>query len=58
MYALNPLAGAIAGFRAALLGTPGPTWTQLGLHSWAVGDFRWPASSTSGAPERVFADVA
>jgi len=58
IYALNPLAGALAGFRAALLGTPGPTWSQMGLS--LLGSL---AIFVAGIlyfrhTERVFADVA
>ena len=57
-YALNPLAGAIAGFRAALLGTSPPTAAEFGLSlgvailvfAGGVAFFR--------RTERVFADVA
>jgi lipopolysaccharide transport system permease protein len=58
LYALNPLAGALAGFRSALLGTAGPTWDQLGLS--LLGSL---AIFVAGVlyfqrTERVFADVA
>jgi lipopolysaccharide transport system permease protein len=58
LYALNPMTGVIEGFRAALLGTPGPAWSTLAI-SLAVG----AALFASGAlyfrkTERVFADVA
>ena len=57
-YALNPLAGAIAGFRAALLDTSPPTAAEFGLSlgvailvfAGGVAFFR--------RTERVFADVA
>jgi lipopolysaccharide transport system permease protein len=57
-YALNPLVGVITGFRAALLGTPPPTWTQLALSTagalaiFVVGILYFRRT------ERVFADVA
>ena len=57
IYALNPLAGVITGFRAALLGTAPPTWIQLGLSTlgalmiYAVGTLYFRRT------ERVFADV-
>jgi lipopolysaccharide transport system permease protein len=58
IYTLNPLSGALAGFRAALLGTPGPTWSQLGysllgsLAIFVAGILYFRRT------ERVFADVA
>lgn len=57
-YALNPLAGAITGFRAALLGTTPPSWTQLSLS--AAGALAVLAAGTLyfRRTERVFADVA
>jgi lipopolysaccharide transport system permease protein len=57
LYALNPMAGAIAGFRAALLGTPGPSAVELAI-SFAAGT----VLLLSGVlyfrrTERIFADV-
>lgn len=57
-YALNPLAGAITGFRAALLGTPAPTWTQLGLSTVGAVAILVAGTLYFRRTERVFADVA
>lgn len=58
IYALNPMAGVMEGFRSALLGTNAIAWGTIGI-SLAVG----VALFISGAvyfrhTERVFADVA
>ena len=58
LYGLNPMAGVIEGFRAALLGTRGMPWDLL-----AVGAASAIAIFLTGAlyfkrMERVFADVA
>jgi len=58
IYALNPLAGALAGFRAALLGTPGPTWTQMGLSLLGSLAIFVAGILYFRRTERVFADVA
>jgi lipopolysaccharide transport system permease protein len=58
IYALNPLAGAITGFRAALLGTPPPTGTQLGLSSAGALAILAAGILYFRRTERVFADVA
>jgi lipopolysaccharide transport system permease protein len=57
-YALNPLAGAITGFRAMLLGTEPVTATQLGLSF--IGALLVLALGTLyfRRTERVFADIA
>jgi lipopolysaccharide transport system permease protein len=58
IYALNPMAGVIEGFRTALLGTEAVAWTTIGV-SLVAGLILF----ISGAvyfrhTERVFADVA
>jgi lipopolysaccharide transport system permease protein len=58
VYALNPLAGVITGFRAALLGTPPPTSTQLGLSIVGAVAILIVGTLYFRHTERVFADVA
>ncbi len=58
LYSLNPLAGAITGFRAALLGTLAPTWTQLGLSLVGAVVIFIAGTLYFRRTERVFADVA
>ncbi len=58
IYALNPLAGAITGFRSALLGTAAPTWTQLGLSLTGAVAIFVAGTLYFRRTERVFADVA
>jgi lipopolysaccharide transport system permease protein len=58
IYALNPLAGVITGFRAALLGTVAPTWTQLGLSLAGAVVIFIAGTLYFRRTERVFADVA
>ena len=58
IYALNPLAGAITGFRSALLGTAAPTWTQLGLSLVGAVVVFMAGTLYFRRTERVFADVA
>jgi lipopolysaccharide transport system permease protein len=58
LYALNPLASAITGFRAALLGTAPPTWTQLGLSLVGAVAIFIAGTLYFRRTERVFADVA
>ena len=58
LYGLNPMAGAIEGFRAALLGTRPMPWDLI-----AVGSITALVIAVSGAfyfrrMERIFADVA
>jgi lipopolysaccharide transport system permease protein len=57
-YTVNPLASAITGFRAALLGTPPPTWTQLGLSLMGAVAIFFAGTLYFRRTERVFADVA
>jgi lipopolysaccharide transport system permease protein len=58
IYALNPLVGGIGGFRAALLGTTPPTWTQLGLSVLGATIVFVAGTLYFRRTERVFADVA
>jgi lipopolysaccharide transport system permease protein len=58
IYALNPLAGAITGFRAALLGTTPPSWSQLGLSAVGATVILVVGTLYFRRTERVFADVA
>ena len=58
LYALNPLASAIMSFRAALLGTAPPTWTQLGLSLLSATTIFFAGTLYFRRTERVFADVA
>jgi lipopolysaccharide transport system permease protein len=57
IYALNPLAGVITGFRAALLGTAPPTWGQLGLSTLGALTICAVGTLYFRRTERVFADV-
>jgi lipopolysaccharide transport system permease protein len=57
-YALNPLAGAIAGFRSALVGSGGPTPAEFAL-SLGVACLVFAGGAVYfRRTERVFADVA
>jgi lipopolysaccharide transport system permease protein len=58
IYALNPLAGAVTGFRATLLGTTPPTWAQLGLSLVGAVAIFMAGTLYFRRTERVFADVA
>jgi lipopolysaccharide transport system permease protein len=58
IYALNPLTGAITGFRAALLGTTAPTWGQLGPSLAGAVAIFVAGTLYFRRTERVFADVA
>lgn len=58
VYALNPMAGIVEGFRAVLLGTGAVAWPTIGL-SLAVGTVLFVTGSLYfRRTERVFADVA
>ena len=57
-YALNPLAGAIAGFRAALLGTSSPTAAEFGVSLGVAILVFAGGMAFFRRTERVFADVA
>jgi lipopolysaccharide transport system permease protein len=58
VYALNPLSSALAGFRSALLGTPGPTGTQVGISAMSALFMLAAGVLYFRRTERVFADVA
>jgi homopolymeric O-antigen transport system permease protein len=57
-YALNPMAGAIAAFRSAFLGTPGPTLTQAMISFGSATVLLLVGLLYFRRSERVFADVA
>lgn len=57
-YSLNPMAGAIAGFRSALLGTSGPTVTEFGASLGVACLVFAGGAAYFRRTERVFADVA
>jgi lipopolysaccharide transport system permease protein len=57
-YSLNPLAGAIAGFRSALLGAGGPTGVEFGLSLGMACLIFVGGAAYFRRTERVFADVA
>jgi lipopolysaccharide transport system permease protein len=57
-YALNPMAAAIAGFRSAFLGTPGPTAVQTGISFASATVLLLVGLLYFRRTERVFADVA
>jgi lipopolysaccharide transport system permease protein len=58
LYAVNPIASAVAGFRAALLGTPSPSVAQFGV-SFATATLLLVGGVLYfRRTERVFADVA
>jgi lipopolysaccharide transport system permease protein len=58
IYALNPLSSVLAGFRSALLGTPGPTLAQFGLSLLSAFVIFVGGVLYFRRTERVFADVA
>ncbi|HEX2190679.1 MAG TPA: hypothetical protein VHG51_17345, partial [Longimicrobiaceae bacterium] len=58
IYALNPMAGIVEGFRAVLLGTSAVSWPTIGL-SLLVGAVLFVTGALYfRRTERVFADVA
>jgi lipopolysaccharide transport system permease protein len=57
-YSLNPLAGAIAGFRSALLGAGGPTGVEFGVSLGMACLIFVGGAAYFRRTERVFADVA
>ena len=57
-YSLNPLAGAIAGFRSALLGAGGPTGGEFGVSLGVACLIFVGGAAYFRRTERVFADVA
>jgi lipopolysaccharide transport system permease protein len=58
LYALNPLAGAVTGFRSVLLGTAGPTLVELSLSLFAALVILVAGTMYFRHTERLFADVA
>jgi lipopolysaccharide transport system permease protein len=58
IFALNPLSSALSGFRAALLGTPGPRGLEMGLSFLAALVIMVAGVWYFRRTERVFADVA
>jgi homopolymeric O-antigen transport system permease protein len=56
-YAINPMAGAIAGFRAGLLGTPGPSAVEYGISLASAVALLVSGILYFRRTERVFADV-
>jgi lipopolysaccharide transport system permease protein len=58
LYVINPMAGAIAGFRAALLGTPSPSAAELAISLGSATVLLVTGAFYFRRTERVFADVA
>jgi lipopolysaccharide transport system permease protein len=58
LYALNPLSSALAGFRSALLGTPGPTGNQIVISAMSALLILVAGVLYFRRTEQVFADVA
>jgi lipopolysaccharide transport system permease protein len=58
IFAVNPLSSALSGFRAALLGTPGPTGLEIALSFFAALIILVAGVWYFRRTERVFADVA
>lgn len=58
LYAVNPMVGAVAGFRAALLGTPGPSMAELGVSFATATVLLVGGVLYFRRTERIFADVA
>ncbi len=58
LYAANPMVGAIAGFRAALLGTPGPSMAELSVSFASATLLLVGGVLYFRRTERIFADVA
>jgi lipopolysaccharide transport system permease protein len=58
LYVINPMAGAIAGFRSALLGTPSPSATELAISLGSAAVLLVSGAFYFRRTERVFADVA
>jgi lipopolysaccharide transport system permease protein len=58
LYMLNPMAGAISLFRAALLGTPGPSAVELAISAGSAMVLLVSGALYFRRTERVFADVA
>jgi lipopolysaccharide transport system permease protein len=58
ILAVNPLSSALSGFRAAMLGTPGPRGAEIGLSFLAALAILVAGVWYFRRTERVFADVA
>jgi lipopolysaccharide transport system permease protein len=58
LYALNPMAGAIDGFRSTLLGTGAVDWSTLGISLLSAGLLFLAGAVYFRRMEQVFADVA
>jgi lipopolysaccharide transport system permease protein len=58
LYGLNPMAGVIEGFRAALLGTRGMPWDLLAVGTASAMVIFLTGTLYFKRMERVFADVA
>lgn len=58
LYALNPMAGVIEGFRAVLLGTGAVSWSMIGVSLTAGAALFLTGALYFRRMERVFADVA
>ena len=57
LYSLNPMAGVIEGFRWALLGTPRPDFSVIGISALMVVVLLPPAVAYFRHTERTFADI-
>jgi lipopolysaccharide transport system permease protein len=58
LYTMNPMASAISGFRAALLGTPGPSAAELAIAFGSATLLLFSGVLYFQRTERGFADVA
>jgi lipopolysaccharide transport system permease protein len=58
LYTLNPMASAISGFRAALLGTPGPSPAEVAVAFGSATILLVSGVLYFSRTERRFADVA
>jgi lipopolysaccharide transport system permease protein len=58
LYTINPMASAISGFRAALLGTPGPSAAELAIAFGSATVLLLSGVLYFRRTERIFADVA
>jgi lipopolysaccharide transport system permease protein len=58
LYAVNPMSSAIAGFRAAWLGTPGPSAAEVAISTGSATLLLVLGVLYFRRTERIFADVA
>lgn len=58
LYALNPMAGVIEGFRSVLLGTGSVAWSTIATSSAVAGTLLVTGTLYFRRTERIFADVA